>query len=70
MLQLAIVLQLCVAMILDLNLSKNRKEKSGDAALGEKQRGISSEKSENTLNEKRAVLGTFYLVAAYVWALT
>ncbi|KAF2707864.1 hypothetical protein K504DRAFT_458347 [Pleomassaria siparia CBS 279.74] len=65
--QLAITLQLCVAMAQDLNLTKGSKEKEK-----EKERtrnhplpGVPIEALEESTAEKRAFLGTYFLTAAF-----
>ncbi|KAF2175720.1 hypothetical protein K469DRAFT_701519 [Zopfia rhizophila CBS 207.26] len=59
--QLAIILQLCVAMIQDLGLSKNPKDKTRNLSLAEG-------KPQRSANEKRAFLGTYYLLSAFAQA--
>ncbi|KAF2475440.1 uncharacterized protein BDR25DRAFT_279503 [Lindgomyces ingoldianus] len=65
--QLAIILQLCVAMIQDLGLSRNPKEKSRNLTLSEHHTGMPF-KTQRSADEKRAFLGTFYLVSAFAHA--
>lgn len=60
--QLAIIIQLCVAMVQDLGLSKNPRDKLRKLALTEEQCGLVF-KAERSAAEKRAFLGTYYLTA-------
>jgi len=59
--QMAIMLQLCVAMVQDLGLSRNPRGKARKIILGEYGHRPTHEQS---LAEKRAFLGTYYLTAA------
>lgn len=61
--QLSITLQLCVAMIQDLGLSKNPKDKARKTTLTEDQSGIAY-KSQRTNAEKRVFLGTYCATVA------
>lgn len=58
--QLATVLQLCVALTQDLNLTKDQKDKGRKPTPTENPR----ESAERASAEKRAFLGTYFLVAA------
>ena len=58
--QLAIVLQLCVAMNQDLSLTKDPKDKARKLAL---LNGLHNP-TERSAAEKRALLGTYFLIAA------
>jgi hypothetical protein len=62
---MAMVVQLCVAMVQDLGYSKNSKEKASKLPPLEEQTSIILE-SERFLAERRAFLGTYYLVVGYV----
>lgn len=56
--QLAIIVQLCVALVQDLGLSRNTKTKPGKWSVAEC--GLLS-RPKGSLAEKRAYLGTFFL---------
>ena len=61
--QLAIVVQLCVALIQDLGLSRSGKLKPGVSSVT----GCAVQgRPKGTLPEKRALLGTFFLTVLYV----
>jgi hypothetical protein len=57
--QLAIIIQLCVAMVQDLGLSRNGKLKVGTPHMTEC--GVVNSRPTGCLAEKRAYLGTFFL---------
>lgn len=59
--QLAIVIQLCVALVQDLGLSRNARLKPGRWAVTDC--GIHG-RPKGSLDEKRAYLGTFFLTVA------
>lgn len=58
--QLTMIVHLCMAMVQDLGLSKNRKPKPARWAAPECAGG-GTNKVEGTLHEKRALLGTYFL---------
>lgn len=62
--QLAIVVQLCVALVQDLGLSRNIRTKPGKWSVGD---CAGSGRPKGTLAEKRAYLGTFFLNVLYVF---
>ncbi|PSN72276.1 hypothetical protein BS50DRAFT_248067 [Corynespora cassiicola Philippines] len=65
--QLAIVIQLCVAMVQDLGLSKNPKDKLRKNLTADIECGMVF-KSERSSAEKRAFLGTYVLTVAFAQA--
>lgn len=61
--QLAIVVQLCVALVQDLGLSRNGKSKPNKLSLT----GCGTQGGpKGTLSEKRALLGAYFLTVLYV----
>lgn len=62
--QLSIIIHLCVAIIQDLGISKNPRDKARKFMSGVENEALL--KSERPIAEKRAFLGTFYLTAQYV----
>lgn len=60
---ISIIIQLCVAMIQDLGLSKNPKDRARKLTLTEDQCGLTF-KADRSTAEKRAVLGAYYLAVA------
>lgn len=60
--QLAILVQLCVALVQDLGISRSEKTKPGRSV----NEYAMQSKPKGTLPEKRAFLGTFILTALYV----
>ncbi|KAF2683132.1 hypothetical protein K458DRAFT_390404 [Lentithecium fluviatile CBS 122367] len=65
--QMATIIQLCVAMVQDLGLSRSRKEKTQKMPFSEKQFGMKWS-SEGLFAERRAFLGTYYLAVAFAQA--